>query len=126
MGIKGIKKVMVVGSGGIKIAEAAEFDYSGSQALQALKDLGIKSVIFNPNVATVQTSYLLADSVYILPLTEEYVKRVILKEKPDGILAGFGGQTALNVCLALWNSGFLKENNVQFLGTKPEGIMNAL
>lgn len=126
MGIKGIKKVMVVGSGGIKIAEAAEFDYSGSQALQALKDLGIKSVIFNPNVATVQTSYLLADSVYILPLTEEYVKRVILKEKPDGILAGFGGQTALNVCLALWNSGFLKENNVQFLGTKPEGIMDAL
>ena len=126
MGIKGIKKVIVVGSGGIKIAEAAEFDYSGSQALQALRDLGIKSIIFNPNVATVQTSYLMADSVYILPLSEEYLRRVILKEKPDGILAGFGGQTALNACLDLWKSGFLEANNVKFLGTKPEGIMDAL
>ncbi|MEM0154644.1 MAG: carbamoyl-phosphate synthase (glutamine-hydrolyzing) large subunit [Methanothrix sp.] len=120
------KKVLLIGSGGIKVAEAAEFDYSGSQALRALKDSGIKSIVLNPNIATVQTSYAMADSVYILPISSEYIKRVIEKEKPDAILSGFGGQTALNACLELWNDGFLKANNVEFLGTPPEGIRNAL
>lgn len=121
-----LRKIMLIGSGGIKIAEAAEFDYSSSQALKALKDLGVKSVVFNPNIATVQTSYSLADSVYILPISQDYLKRVIAKEKPDGILSGFGGQTALSACLDLWDSGFLEDNSIEFLGTKPEGIRRAL
>jgi carbamoyl-phosphate synthase large subunit len=120
------KKVLLVGSGGIKVAEAAEFDYSSSQALQALRDSGIKSIVLNPNIATVQTSYAMADSVYILPISSEYIKRVIRKEKPDAILPGFGGQTALSACLELWDEGFLQANKVEFLGTPPEGIRNAL
>ena len=119
-------KILLIGSGGIKVAEAAEFDYSGSQALRALRDSGIKSIVLNPNIATVQTSYAMADSVYILPISSEYIKRVIEKEKPDAILAGFGGQTALSACLELWDDGFLQSKGVEFLGTPPEGIKNAL
>jgi carbamoyl-phosphate synthase large subunit len=120
------KKILLIGSGGIKVAEAAEFDYSGSQALRALRDSGIKSIVLNPNIATVQTSYAMADSVYILPISSEYIRRVIEKEKPDAILSGFGGQTALSACLELWDDGFLQANGVEFLGTPPEGIRNAL
>lgn len=119
-------KVLLIGSGGIKVAEAAEFDYSSSQALRALRDSGIKSIVLNPNVATVQTSYTMADSVYILPISSEYIKRVIEKEKPDAILPGFGGQTALSACLELWDEGFLQAKGVEFLGTSPDGIKNAL
>ncbi len=120
------RKVLLIGSGGIKVAEAAEFDYSGSQALQALRDLKIKSIVMNPNIATVQTSYTMADSVYILPISFEYIKRVILAEKPDALLCGFGGQTALTAGLELWDSGFLKANGVEFVGTNPSGIRKAL
>ncbi len=118
--------MLIIGSGAIKIAEAAEFDYSGSQALTALKELGIKTIIMNPNIATFQTSYSMANKVYTLPLTQEYAERVIENEKPDGILAGFGGQTALSLGLKLWKSGFLKKKNVKFLGTNVKGIEAAL
>ena len=99
------KKVLILGSGGLKIGQAGEFDYSGSQAIKALKEEGIKIVLINPNIATVQTDRDLADVVYFLPLTKEFATEVIKKEKPDGILLGFGGQTALNLGLALEDSG---------------------
>jgi len=98
---KDIKKVLVLGSGALKIGQAGEFDYSGSQALKALKEEGIKTVLINPNIATVQTSEGIADEVYFLPVTPYFVEKVIQKEKPDGVLVAFGGQTALNCAVEL-------------------------
>lgn len=118
--------VLVVGSGGIKIAEAAEFDYSGAQALKALKEEGLRTVLVNPNIATIQTSYFLADRVYAVPLTPEHVGAVVERERPDGILVGFGGQTALSVGVALWRSGVLDRYGVRVLGTPLEGVEVAL
>ncbi len=121
-----ISKVLVLGSGGIKIAEAAEFDYSGSQALKALKEEGIKSVLINPNVATIQTSHSLADRVYLLPLSTSFVAKVIEKERPDGIMIGFGGQSALSIGVELYRKGILSTYGVKVLGTPIEGIEAAL
>ena len=104
-----IQKVLVLGSGALKIGEAGEFDYSGSQAIKALKEEGIRTVVVNPNIATIQTSDYLADEIYLLPVRPDFVERVIEKEKPDGILLGFGGQTALNCGLALWRDGTLAQ-----------------
>jgi carbamoyl-phosphate synthase large subunit len=119
-----IKKVLVIGSGALKIGEAGEFDYSGSQALKALKEEGIYTILINPNIATVQTSEGVADKIYFLPVTPFYVEKVIKKDKPQGILLAFGGQTALNCGVSLFKSGVLKKNNVQVLGTPVEAIMN--
>lgn len=96
-----LSSILVIGSGGIKIAEAAEFDYSGSQALKAIKEEGIKAILVNPNIATIQTSHIYADRIYAVPITPEYVERVIERERPDRIMIGFGGQTALSVGVAL-------------------------
>ena len=117
-----IKKVIVLGSGAIKIGEAAEFDYSGSQCLKALKEEGIETVLINPNIATIQTDPRLSGKVYLLPVTPEYVEKVIQKEKPDGILLGFGGQTALNCGLELAKTGILEKYNVKVLGTPVQAI----
>ena len=119
-----INKVLILGSGALKIGEAGEFDYSGSQALKALKEEGIKTVLINPNIATVQTSEGVADKIYFLPVTPFFVEKVIKKEKPEGMLLSFGGQTALNCGVALFKSGVLKDNNVRVLGTPVEAIMN--
>ncbi|HSV87195.1 MAG TPA: carbamoyl-phosphate synthase (glutamine-hydrolyzing) large subunit [Bacteroidales bacterium] len=121
---KKIKKVVVIGSGALKIGEAGEFDYSGSQALKALKEEGIYTVLINPNIATIQTSEGIADKIYYLPVTPFFVEKVIKKEKPQGILLAFGGQTALNCGVALHNSGVLEKNNVTVLGTPVEAIVN--
>ena len=107
----GIAKVLLLGSGALKIGEAGEFDYSGSQALKALREEGIYSVLINPNIATVQTSEGVADKIYYLPVTPEFVEQVIEKERPDGILLSFGGQTALNCGVALYKSGVLENLN---------------
>lgn len=117
-----IKKVLVLGSGAIKIGEAAEFDYSGSQCLKALKEEGIETVLINPNIATIQTDPRLCKKVYLLPVTPEYVEKVIQKEKPDGILLGFGGQTALNCGLELAKTGILEKYHVKVLGTPVQAI----
>lgn len=119
-----IKKVLILGSSALKIGEAGEFDYSGSQAIKALKEEGIYTVLINPNIATIQTSDYLADKVYLLPINTHYVEKVIAKEKPDGILLGFGGQTALNCGLALYREGILKKYKVKVLGTPIEAIEN--
>jgi carbamoyl-phosphate synthase large subunit len=119
-----IKKVLVIGSGALKIGEAGEFDYSGSQALKALKEEGIKTVLINPNIATVQTSEGIADEIYFLPVTPFFVEKVIKKEKPQGVLLAFGGQTALNCGVALFKSGVFKKHKVRVLGTPVEAIMN--
>ena len=111
------KSVLILGSGGLKIGQAGEFDYSGSQAIKALKEEGIRVVLINPNIATVQTDRSLADAVYFLPLTDEYAIQIIKKERPDAILLGFGGQTALNLGLSLQKNGVLKKYNVAVLGT---------
>ncbi|NLB03061.1 MAG: hypothetical protein GX841_06725, partial [Bacteroidales bacterium] len=103
--MKQLNKVLVLGSGALKIGEAGEFDYSGSQALKALREEGIETVLINPNIATVQTSEGVADTVYFLPVTPYFVEKVIQKEKPQGILLAFGGQTALNCGVALYRSG---------------------
>ncbi len=121
---KKINKVLVIGSGALKIGEAGEFDYSGSQALKALKEEGITTVLINPNIATVQTSEGIADTIYFLPVTPFFVEKVIKKEKPHGILLAFGGQTALNCGVSLHRSGVLKKYNVKVLGTQVESIMN--
>ncbi|MDO9613425.1 MAG: hypothetical protein Q7J86_02745, partial [Bacteroidota bacterium] len=102
-----IKKVIVLGSGALKIGEAGEFDYSGSQALKALKEEKIETILINPNIATIQTSTDIADRIYFLPVTPFFVEQVIIKEKPDGILLAFGGQTALNCGVALFRQGIL-------------------
>lgn len=120
---KSIKKVILLGSGALKIGQAGEFDYSGSQALKAMKEEGIETILINPNIATVQTSEGVADKVYFLPITPYFVEQVIIKEKPDGILLAFGGQTALNCGTELYESGTLKKHNVRVLGTSVEAIM---
>ena len=121
---KQLKKVLVLGSGALKIGQAGEFDYSGSQALKALREEGIKSVLINPNVATIQTSEGIADKVYFQPVDAHFVTEVIKKERPDGILLAFGGQTALNCGTELYLNGTLKEYGVEVLGTSVEAIMN--
>lgn len=120
-----VKKVIVLGSGALKIGQAGEFDYSGAQALKALREEGVETVLVNPNIATVQTSEGIADKVYFLPVTAEFVRKVILKEKPQGILLSFGGQTALNCGVELEQSGFLRENGVEVLGTPVKAIMDS-
>lgn len=119
-----IKKVVLLGSGALKIGEAGEFDYSGSQALKALREEGITSVLINPNIATVQTSEKIADIIYFLPVTPYFVEKVIEKEKPDGILLSFGGQTALNCGIKLFESGILEKHDVKILGTPISAIIN--
>ena len=119
-----LKKVLVLGSGALKIGQAGEFDYSGSQALKALREEGIQSVLVNPNVATIQTSDGIADKVYFLPITPRFITEIIKKERPDGIMLAWGGQTGLNVGTALYQNGVLKEYGVQVLGTSVEAIMN--
>lgn len=121
-----VHKVLVIGSGGIKIAEAAEFDYSGSQALKALKGEGISTILVNPNIATIQTTHLLADRVYFAPITVEYLEKIIEKEAPDGIMVGFGGQSALSAGVQLYRQGVLEKYGVKVLGTPIEGIEAAL
>ena len=121
---KQLKKVLVLGSGALKIGQAGEFDYSGSQALKALREEGIRSVLVNPNVATIQTSEGIADKVYFLPVNTFFVTEIIKKERPDGILLAFGGQTALNCGTELFQKGILKEYGVEVLGTSVEAIMN--
>ena len=120
---KELKKVLVLGSGALKIGQAGEFDYSGSQALKALREEGIHSVLVNPNIATIQTSEGIADQVYFLPVTPYFVTEIIKKERPDGILLAFGGQTALNCGTELYQKGILKEYGVEVLGTSVEAIM---
>ncbi|MBP3574083.1 MAG: carbamoyl-phosphate synthase large subunit, partial [Prevotella sp.] len=119
-----IQKVLLLGSGALKIGEAGEFDYSGSQALKALKEEGIRTVLINPNIATVQTSKEAADEIYFLPVTPYFVERVIEKERPDGILLAFGGQTALNCGVSLYRSGVFERYGVQVLGTPVQAIMD--
>ena len=119
-----IKKVLLLGSGALKIGEAGEFDYSGSQALKALREEGVKTVLINPNIATVQTSEGVADQIYFLPVQPYFVERVIEKERPDGILLSFGGQTALNCGVELYKSGVLEKYNVKVLGTPVQAIMD--
>ena len=119
-----IKKVLLLGSGALKIGEAGEFDYSGSQALKALREEGIKTVLINPNIATVQTSEGVADQIYFLPVQPHFVEKVIQKEKPDGILLSFGGQTALNCGVELYKSGILEKYGVRVLGTPVQAIMD--
>lgn len=120
---KGIKKVLLLGSGALKIGEAGEFDYSGSQALKAMKEEGLETVLINPNIATVQTSDGFADKIYFLPVTPYFVERVIEKERPQGILLSFGGQTALNCGVELYQSGVLEKYGVKVLGTPVKAIM---
>src|SRR5512137_2725279 len=119
-----IKKVVILGSGALKIGEAGEFDYSGSQALKALKEEGIKTILINPNIATVQTSEELADKIYFLPVTPYFVEKVIERERPDGILLSFGGQTALNCGTELYKAGIFEKYKVRVLGTPVRAIMD--
>ncbi len=119
-----VQKVLVLGSGALKIGEAGEFDYSGSQALKAMREEGVETVLINPNIATVQTSENIADKIYFLPITTEFVERVIKKEKPQGVLLAFGGQTALNCGIELEDKGILKKYNVKVLGTPVQAIKN--
>jgi len=120
--MKNIRKVIILGSGALKIGEAGEFDYSGSQAIKALKEEGIQTILVNPNIATIQTSKELATEVYFLPITPYFVEKIIAKEKPDGILLSFGGQTALNCGLELNKTGVLKKYKVTILGTPIRAI----
>ena len=119
-----LKKILVLGSGAIKIGEAGEFDYSGSQCLKAIHEDGIKSVLINPNIATIQTDTRFADQVYLLPVTPDYVKSIIEKERPDGVMLAYGGQTALNCGVKLEDAGIFKKYDVKVLGTQIEGIKN--
>jgi carbamoyl-phosphate synthase large subunit len=120
---KSVKKVIIIGSGGIRIGQAAEFDYSGSQALKALREEGVETVLVNPNVATIQTSHDLADKIYMEPITPEFIEKIIKKERPDGIILGFGGQTALNMGVKLSQKGILKKHGVRVLGTSVKAII---
>ena len=120
--MKKYKKVLVLGSGALKIGEAGEFDYSGSQAIKALKEEKIKTVLINPNIATFQTSKDLADEVYFLPVNPYFVEKIIAKERPDGIMLSFGGQTALNCGLTLREQGIFKKYNVEVLGSPVDSI----
>ena len=121
---KNIRKVIVLGSGALKIGEAGEFDYSGSQALKALREEEISTVLINPNIATVQTSEKIADKIYFLPVTPAFVEKIIAREKPDGILLSFGGQTALNCGIELFKNGILEKYNVEVLGTPVQAIID--
>src|SRR5229473_372483 len=116
-------KVLVLGAGALKIGQSGEFDYSGSQALKALREEGIATILVNPNIATIQTSRLLADQVYFLPVTPFFVEKIIEKERPDGILLSFGGQTALNCGIELHKNGVLEKYEVQILGTPVSSII---
>src|ERR1700726_1836834 len=118
-----IRKVLVLGAGALKIGQAGEFDYSGSQALKALQEEGIATILVNPNIATIQTSKLLADQVYFLPVNAFFVEKIIEKERPDGILLSFGGQTALNCGIDLFKNGVLERYEVQVLGTPISAII---
>jgi carbamoyl-phosphate synthase large subunit len=118
------KKVLVLGSSALKIGEAGEFDYSGSQAIKALKEEGIRTILANPNVATIQTSEHLADEVYFVPVTPKFVEQIIAEERPDGIMLGFGGQTALNCGVELYQSGVLQKYGLRVLGAPIEAILN--
>lgn len=118
----GINKVLVIGSGGIVIAQAAEFDYSGSQCLKALREEGLETVLVNPNIATIQTSMRMAAKVYLEPCTPDVLESIIQKEKPDGILLGFGGQTAINVGVQLARKGVFEREGVRVLGTSIQAI----
>jgi carbamoyl-phosphate synthase large subunit len=120
---KPIRSALILGSGAIKIGQAGEFDYSGSQAIKALKEEGITTILINPNIATIQTSDHLADKVYFLPITADFVEKVIEKDRPDGILLGFGGQTAINIGVELFESGALKKHGVRVLGTPIQAIL---
>lgn len=117
-----VRKVLVVGSGGLSIGQAGEFDYSGSQAIKALKEESVETILINPNIATVQTGNDLADVVYFLPVRAEYIEYVLSKEKPDGILLTFGGQSALNCGIELFEAGCFKKHNVKVLGTPIETL----
>ena len=119
-----LNKILVLGSGAIKIGEAGEFDYSGSQCLKAIHEDGIKSVLINPNIATIQTDTRFADQVYLLPVNPQYVESIIEKERPDGIMLAYGGQTALNCGVNLEESGILQKYDVKVLGTQIQGIKN--
>src|SRR3989339_2054430 len=119
-----VKKVLILGSGALKIGEAGEFDYSGSQAIKALKEEGVYTILINPNIATIQTSEEIADKIYFLPVNAYFVEKIIEKEKPDGILLGFGGQTALNCGIELHKNGVLKKHNVKVLGTPVQAILD--
>src|SRR3990167_1301210 len=119
-----MRKILLLGSGALKIGQAGEFDYSGSQAIKACKEEEIKIILINPNIATIQTDSKLADKVYFLPITTEFVGKIIEKEKPDGILLGFGGQTALNCGVELNDKGILKKYNIRVLGTQIDAIKN--
>ncbi len=121
---KNIKKAIVLGSGALKIGEAGEFDYSGSQALKALKEEGVETILINPNIATIQTSEEIADKIYFLPITAYFVEQVIKKEKPDGILLAFGGQTALNCGVKLYEKGILEAYNLEVVGTPVQAIID--
>lgn len=118
-----IKKVLILGSGALKIGQAGEFDYSGSQALKALREEGIETILINPNIATVQTSEGVADKIYFLPVTPFFVEKVIEKERPQGILLSFGGQTALNCGVEIFEKGVLEKYGVKVLGTPVQAIM---
>lgn len=124
MGKEKIEKVLLLGSGALKIGEAGEFDYSGTQALKALKEEGVKTVLINPNIATVQTSEGVADEIYFLPVNPWFVEQVIRKEKPDGVLLSFGGQTALNCGVELYKNGIFEKYNVRVLGTPVLSIID--
>ena len=119
-----ISKVLLLGSGALKIGEAGEFDYSGSQALKALREENIETILINPNIATVQTSEKLADKIYFLPVTPYFVEEVIKKEKPDGILLAFGGQTALNCGIDLYKEKVFEKYNIRVLGTPIQSIID--
>ena len=118
-----VKKVLVLGSGALKIGEAGEFDYSGAQAMKALREEGVQTVLLNPNIATVQTSEGVADKVYFLPVTPKFTEEVIKQERPDGLLLAFGGQTALNCGVELHRSGVLEKYGVKVLGTPVQAII---
>ncbi|MDR0561352.1 MAG: carbamoyl phosphate synthase large subunit, partial [Spirochaetaceae bacterium] len=120
--MQNIKNVLILGSGGLKIGQAGEFDYSGSQALKALREEGIRTILINPNIATIQTSEGMADATYFLPVTPEYARLVIEKERPDGVLLGFGGQTALNCGVELDRQGIFYKYGVKVLGTPVKAI----
>ena len=119
-----VKRVLVLGSGALKIGQSGEFDYSGSQALKALREDGKFTILINPNVATVQTSEGVADAIYYLPITPAFVEKVIQKEHPDGIMLAFGGQTALNCGVELYQSGILEKYGIKVLGTPVQAIIN--
>src|SRR5436190_6551804 len=121
--VKSLRKVLVLGAGALKIGQSGEFDYSGSQALKALREEGTATVLVNPNIATVQTSKLLADQVYLLPVTAFFVEKIIEKERPDGVLLSFGGQTALNCGIELFHKRVLEKYNVTILGTPISAIV---